>query len=162
MINKEYKFAVHSPWRVILVCIILFLLFIANIDFIFTIIDDEKNYMLVLIVFLAQAISFYLAHLLTRGKIHLKLNNKGLYHVWDKHFLFNKEKGLFIPKEGMVEFRESYYKVFNTIEIRLSNGIMYKQNRLNLFTYKDDYKTFVKDIELYISNHSSNSDKTKE
>lgn len=162
MIDKEYKFAVHSPWRVILVCIILFSLFLMNIDYIDSLIGDEKAYILFILIFLFQAISFYLAHLLTRGKVHLKLNNKGLYHVWDKRFLFNKEKDLFIPQEGMVEFRESSYKAFNTIEIRLSNGIMYKQNRLNIFTYKDDYKTFVKDIKQYISNHVSNTDKTQE
>lgn len=151
---KSYRFTVHSLFRVISA---LSLLMSINFILILNNLPNWDNLVVDIVLFLAVYIlSFYLAHLIGKGRVKIIVTEAGITHLWEKHFIFNKENTFTIPWERVVSFNDKTYTYFDKIEINLTNQLRYKQFRLNVMLNNDDFKSFKEDFPRLQKTYQSN------
>lgn len=144
MKDREYHLKIHSISRFIISMIVILL------SAVLLIIDNlprPENEFISIIQFIAVLISsFYLAHLIGMGKAKVIFTKEGLVHIWQKRFVFSREKNFTIPWDIVDNYVFQEDRTFDSFMINLTNNTRYKISRLNVIPIKDDFEKLVKDF----------------
>jgi hypothetical protein len=144
MIQREFKIKVHSIVRFMIAWIAIL---ISSLILIHDHLPKVDNEFISIIQFLAVFVtSFYFAHLIGMGKVKVVFTEEGIMHIWERRFIFSREKNFKIPWNLVDNYVFQEDRTFDSFIINLTNQTRYKVNRLNVLPIKDDFNRLVKDF----------------
>lgn len=155
MKNKVYHIKIHSITRFIISFIVLLVGLTTVIPKVFFI---ANSYIFDVFLFLLSfSASFYIAYLISLGKVSIIFSEKTLSHKWQKRFFLSLEKDYEIPWNSI----ESYYfepdRAFDSFVINFKNKTRYRISQMNIFPIKDDFERLTNDFPRIANQYKTES-----